>query len=95
MGPAYFNEYKFRAEYYDEWLKEQLGDEKVPEIPEQKHKLLMKKRIEAYQQLCDFVYERKGFTPQGVPEREIVERFGLMDEQARQLLNEFGVYAKK
>ena len=55
------------------------------------NKLLLEKRIEAYQQLCDIVYEKKGFTSEGIPKRETVERFGLMDEHARQLLDESGV----
>jgi len=91
MGPAYFNEYQYRAEYYDEWLREQLGDNEVPASPEQRHKLLIEKRVEAYQQLCDVVYEKKGFTSEGIPKRETVEKFALMDGQARQLLDEFGV----
>ena len=91
MGPAYFNEYEARAEYYDEWLQQQLGDNKVPASPEQRHKLLLEKRIEAYQQLCDIVYEKKGFTSEGILKRETVEKFGLMDEQARQLLSELGM----
>ena len=91
MGPAYFNEYEARAEYYDGWLQQQLGDNKVPSSPEQRHKLLMEKRIEAYQQLCDIVYEKKGFTSQGIPKRETVEKFSLMDEQARQLLSKLGM----
>ena len=91
MGPAYFNEYEYRAEYYDEWLREQFGGDEIPENPEQRHQLLMEKRMQAYQQLCDAVYEEKGFTSAGVPKRETVEKFGLMDEQAGQLLDEFGV----
>jgi len=91
MGPAYFDEYESRAEYYYEWLQEQLGDSKVPADPEERHKLLMEKRMQVYQQLCDIVYQEKGFTDEGIPKRETVEKFGLMDEQARQLLGEFGV----
>jgi len=91
MGPAYFNEYEARAEYYDEWLQEQLGDGDIPASPEQRHKAIVGKRIEAYQQLCDIVYEKKGFTSDGIPKRETVEKFALMDEQARQLLDQFGV----
>jgi len=91
IGPAYFNEYESRTEYYDEWLKEQLGGDDMPETPEQRHKLLMEKRIEAYQQLCNIVYEKKGFTSEGILKRETVEKFDLMDEQARCLLDEFGV----
>jgi len=91
IGPAFFNEYEARAEYYDEWLQQQLGDNKVPASPEQRHKLLMEKRIEAYKHLCDIVYEKKGFTSEAIPKRETVEKFGLMDEQARQLLSQLGV----
>jgi aldehyde:ferredoxin oxidoreductase len=91
MGPVYFSEYESRAEYYDEWLREQLGDSEVPDIPEKKHELLVEKRIEAYQKLCDIVYEEKGFTPDGIPKRETVDKFGLMDEQAHQLLQRFGI----
>ena len=91
IGPAYFDEYESRAEYYDEWLQEQFGDNKLPASPEQRHKLLIEKRVEAYQQLCSIVYEKKGFTLEGIPKRETVEKFALMDEQARQLLDEFGV----
>jgi aldehyde:ferredoxin oxidoreductase len=91
MGPTYFDEYQSRAEYYEEWLKEHLSDDKVPPTPEQRHKLLMEKRMQAYQQLCDIVYEEKGFNSEGIPKRETVEKFGLMDEQVRQLLDKFGV----
>ncbi len=91
MGPVYFNEYESRAEYYDGWLREQLSDSEVPAIPGKKHELLVEKRIEAYQQLCDIVYEEKGFSSDGIPKRETVEKFGLMDEQAGQLLQGFGM----
>jgi len=91
MGPAFFNEYESRAEYYDEWLQKNLGDDKVPANPEERHKLLIEKRIEAYQQLCDIVYEKKGFTAEGIPRRETVEKFALMDEQARRLFDELGM----
>jgi aldehyde:ferredoxin oxidoreductase len=91
IGPAYFNEYEARAEYYDEWLQQQLGDDKLPATPEQRHQLLMEKRIKAYQNLCDMVYEKKGFTSNAIPRRETVEKFRLMDEQADQLLHQLGV----
>jgi aldehyde:ferredoxin oxidoreductase len=89
IGPVYFNEYEARAKYYDRWLQEQLGDGELPASPEQRHALLMEKRAEAYQKLCTIVYEKKGFTSNGIPRRETLEKFALMDEQANQLLNEF------
>ena len=91
MGPAFLNEYESRAEYYDEWLRENLDGAELPSSPEQRHQLVMEKREQAYQQLCDVVYEAKGFTSGGAPRRETVEQFGLLDEQASQLLEEFGV----
>ena len=91
IGPAFFNEYESRVEYYNEWLKERFGDNHIPVNLEERHRLIIKKRIEAYQQLCDIVYEKKGFTSEGIPTRKTVRKFDLMDEQAGQLLDEFGV----
>lgn len=92
MGPVYSNEYESRAEYYDLWLKERLGKEKLPDDPNERHKLLMKMRIEDYQLLCDAVYKEKGFSPDGVPLPGTLEKFGLMDQKARVLLKEFGTF---
>jgi aldehyde:ferredoxin oxidoreductase len=89
MSPVYVGEYESRAEYYDEWLREQFGAYELPSTSEQRLKLLIEKRTEAYQQLCDLVYEEKGFTSDGIPKRETLGKFGLMDEQASQLLSEF------
>ena len=91
MGPVYLNEYQFRSEYYDKWLQENDGNSLLPEKPEQRLNLLIEKREKAYQQLCDIVYEKKGYTSKGIPKRETVNRFGLMDKQASQLLQKFGV----
>jgi len=91
IGPAFFNEYESRAEYYDEWLKERFGDNHIPVNPKDRHRLIIKKRIEAYQQLCDIVYEKKGFTSEGIPTRETIIKFDLMDEQAKHLLDVFHV----
>jgi aldehyde:ferredoxin oxidoreductase len=92
MGPAFLNEYESRAEYYEKWLQERLGDgELLPASAEQRHKLLMEKRMQAYQQLCDIVYVKKGFTSGGIPKRETVSKFGLLDKQASQLLDQFGI----
>jgi aldehyde:ferredoxin oxidoreductase len=90
MGPVYLNEYQSRAEYYEEWLKANLDGGKLPESAEQRLRLLIEKREKAYQQLCDRVYEKKGYTHGGIPGRETVKKFGLLDEQANQLLDQFG-----
>jgi aldehyde:ferredoxin oxidoreductase len=92
MGPVYFNEYEARAEYYDEWLKEQLEGANVPDRPKERHEKLMALRQEAYQKLCDAVYKEKGYTPDGVPLPQTVEKFELLDETVMDLLREFGLY---
>ncbi|MFC2069275.1 aldehyde ferredoxin oxidoreductase C-terminal domain-containing protein [Chloroflexota bacterium] len=91
IGPVYFNEYKARAEYYDKWLQEQIGDNRVPISPEQRQQIIIEKRIEAYQHLCDVVYAKKGFTSNGIPKRETVKKFDLLDTQASQLLDKFNI----
>jgi len=90
MAPAFFNEYQARADYYDRWLGQNGGVKKLPASPKQRHKLLIERRKREYQQLCDAVYERKGFTPEGIPKRETVAKFGLMDTTAQRLLDERG-----
>ncbi len=92
MGPAYFNEYQSRSDYYDEWLKEHLGrGHDIPPTPEEKHRALLELRQDAYQKLCDEVYKAKGYNSGAVPLRETLEKFDLLDEKAETLLQAYGV----
>lgn len=91
IGPAYFNEYEARADYYDEWLKEQEGITSIPDDPRARHELILKVRQEAYQRLCDAVYKEKGYTLDGVPLPETLDSFGMLDGQAIALLKEYGL----
>lgn len=92
MGPAYFNEYQSRSDYYDEWLKEHLGKgENLPPTLEERHQALLKLRLSAYQKLCDEVYKAKGYNAEAVPMRETLEKFDLLDEKADSLLREYGL----
>lgn len=90
MGPAFLNEYEARSEYYDTWLAEQVGNANVPDDPEERQRLIIKLRKESYRKLCDAVYKAKGFTPDAVPLPETIEKFDVMDDQARDLLSTFG-----
>ncbi|MDP6179717.1 MAG: aldehyde ferredoxin oxidoreductase C-terminal domain-containing protein, partial [Desulfatiglandales bacterium] len=90
IGPAFFNEYEARSDYYDDWLKKQTGENRIPDDPVARHKKIIELRQHAYQQLCDSVYEEKGYTPEGVPLAETLEAFGLLDDQALTLLGELG-----
>jgi aldehyde:ferredoxin oxidoreductase len=92
MGPAYFNEYQARSDYYDDWLREELGtDATLPESPEERHQAILNLRRQAYQKLCDVVYKAKGYTPEGLPLRKTLEKFELLDEKAEALLQAYDV----
>jgi aldehyde:ferredoxin oxidoreductase len=95
MGPAFFNEYEARAEYYDNWLKDEVGEEAFPKDPAERHKMIMILRQKAYQKLCDSVYAAKGYTPEAIPLPETLEKFGLLDDKALALLNEMGPEQKE
>ena len=95
MGPAYLDEYETRADYYDTWLREQIGEEKLPDAKEDRHELIIDLRKKAYQNLCDVVYKEKGYNSDAVPLPETVKKFGLLDDRALALLNEFGLSWKK
>ena len=95
MGPAFFNEYEDRKEYYDSWLKEHAGEKKIPEDPEARHGVIIALRQEAFEKLCDAVYREKGYSPDGIPLPETLEKFDLLDEQAKDLLTAFGMIKKE
>ncbi len=91
MGPAYLDEYETRADYYDTWIKEQIGEEKFPDTKKDRHALIIDLRKKAYQSLCDVVYKEKGYNSDAVPLPETVEKVGLLDDRVLALLNEFGM----
>jgi hypothetical protein len=66
-----------------------MGNAPLPADPRERHGLLVRLREEAYEQLCNEVYTAKGYTLNGIPLRETVEKFGLMDEKADTLLKAF------
>jgi aldehyde:ferredoxin oxidoreductase len=91
MGPAFFNEYEARAEYYDAWLKSQNDGHAIPDNPRARHRLIIDIRQKSYERLCDAVYREKGYTPDGIPLAETLEKLGVMDDQALDLLIAFGL----
>ena len=95
MGPAYMNEYETRAEYYDTWLKEQIGDGSLPDEKEERHRLIIELRQKAFQNLCDAVYQEKGYNLDAVPLPETVKRFDLLDDRALALLDAFSLSRKQ
>jgi aldehyde:ferredoxin oxidoreductase len=94
MGPVFPNEYEARSEYYDSWLKEQT-DSELPETLEERLAQLIRTRKMNYRQLCDVVYEEKGYSSDGIPLPETLDRFGLLDDQAKELLSEYNMVLKE
>jgi aldehyde:ferredoxin oxidoreductase len=90
MAPVYRNEYEARRKYYDDWLKDELGkDDHIPDSLEERHRLLIDLRQKAYQKLCDAVYAAKGYTENAIPRPETLEKFGLLDDDTRAVLNRY------
>jgi len=77
QGPVTVEEYESRAERYDKQLRELLGLEPEGMATEEKLAALRKYREEQYQKLIDAVYERRGWTKDGVPKLETLKRLGM------------------
>lgn len=76
-GPVTVEEYLSRQERYDSQIQELLGINPAEKSTEEKIKLLREYREAQYQKLCDAVYERKGYTKNGVPKIETLKRLGI------------------
>ena len=77
VGPVTVEEYESRKERYDKQLKEELKlpVEKMNTV--EKLNALRKYREEQYQKLCDAVYERRGWSKNGVPKIEKLKELGI------------------
>ena len=76
-GPVTKEEYESRAERYDKQLKEQVNFDPQGKSTEEKMKVLRQYRENRYEQLLDAVYERRGWTKNGVPKIEHLKQLGM------------------
>jgi len=76
-GPVTKEEYESRAERYDKQLKEQVNFDPRGKSTEEKMKVLRQYRENRYEQLLDAVYERRGWTKNGVPKIEHLKQLGM------------------
>jgi len=76
-GPVTKEEYESREERYDKQLKEQVGFDPVGKTTEEKMKVLRRYRENRYEQLLDAVYERRGWTKNGIPRIEHLKQLGM------------------
>jgi aldehyde:ferredoxin oxidoreductase len=77
MGPVTVKEYESRVERYDKSLREDVGIDPDGMSTPEKMKALRDYRCQRYEQLMDAVYERRGWTKDGVPTVETLQRIGL------------------
>jgi aldehyde:ferredoxin oxidoreductase len=76
-GPVTKEEYESRAERYDKQLIEKIGFDPKGKTTEEKMAVLRKYREGQYEQLLDAVYERRGWTKNGVPKIEHLKNIGM------------------
>ena len=77
VGPVTKEEYESRQERYDKQLKEKVGFDSTGKTTEEKMKVLRKYREAEYERLKDAVYERRGWTKNGVPTLEKAKSLGI------------------
>ncbi len=88
VGPVTKEEYESRQERYDKQLKEKVGFDPTAKTTEEKMSVLRKYREAEYERLKDAVYERRGWTKNGVPTLEKVKALGIDYPDVVKLLEE-------
>ncbi len=77
VGPVTAEEYESRADRYDEQLRELLNLEPETMSTEEKMSALRVHRERQYELLIDAVYERRGWTADGVPTLSKLQSLGI------------------
>jgi aldehyde:ferredoxin oxidoreductase len=91
MGPVTVDEYESRAERYDGQLKELYKVDIEGKGTKEKAATLRRLREERYEQLKDAVYERRGWTMDGIPTLATVRRLGIDFPEVLDVLKKHGV----
>jgi aldehyde:ferredoxin oxidoreductase len=91
MGPVTVEEYESRAERYDKQLGETYAVDIQGMTAAEKVGILRKLREERYEQLKDAVYERRGWTNDGIPTLDTVRRLGIDLPDVLEVLKAHGV----
>jgi len=76
-GPVTVEEYESRAEKYDQQLKDQLNIDANGKPTVEKVAIMRKFREAQYEKLLDAVYERRGWTKNGVPTVQHLKNIGM------------------
>ncbi len=76
-GPVTVEEYESRVERYDKQLKELVGFDPEGKTTLEKMAVLRKHREKQYEMLLDAVYERRGWTKNGIPTVKHLKDLGM------------------
>ncbi len=76
-GPVTIEEYESRAERYDIQLKDLMNIDPSGKTTEEKIAIHRKYRENQYEKLLDAVYQRRGWTKNGVPKIEHLRKLGM------------------
>ncbi|MBI5480944.1 MAG: (2Fe-2S)-binding protein [Deltaproteobacteria bacterium] len=77
VGPVTAAEYLSRQERYDQQLKDEIGLDPTTMSLDEKRAAVREYREDRYQQLCDAVYKRRGWTTDGIPTLAKVRSLGI------------------
>jgi len=91
MGPVTVDEYESRKERYDKELEEKYNVDISSKDTAEKLDILRKFRKEQYEKLQDAVYHRRGWTKDGIPTVETVQRLGIDFPDVLEVLKANGV----
>ena len=91
MGPVTELEYESRAERYDTQLQEKYKVDVEGKDTAEKMATLRRLREEQYEKLQDAVYERRGWTDEGIPTVATVRRLGIDFDEVLEVLKANGV----
>jgi len=91
MGPVTELEYDSRAERYDNQLQEKYKVAIEGKTTTEKLAIMRQLREEQYEKLQEAVYERRGWTPDGIPTVETVKKLGIDFDEVLAVLKASGV----
>ena len=90
VGPVTAQEYESRQQRYDEQLRELVGFHPAGRTTEEKMVALRKYREEQYEKLTDAVYERRGWTSNGIPRLETLKRLRIDFPEVMEVVQKAG-----
>jgi aldehyde:ferredoxin oxidoreductase len=91
VGPVSEAEYESRSDRYDTELQEKYNEDIVGRTTSEKVSMIRRHREDQYEKLMDAVYERRGWTPDGIPTLTTVRHLGIDFPEVVKVLKKNGV----